>query len=138
MEPFRELTDKDIERATEAWLAESRDLSHVVRLKYDKNREMIDFYYRCGAVISIPRRKVPGLQRKGPLPGPITLSDDAVSCRALDVDVHIPGLIDHVFGPRFAASMLGTRGGRQKSAAKTRAVRRNARLGGRPRKQAVA
>ena len=138
MEAFRELTDKEIDEARARGRAEMRDPSYVIQLKYDKEREMVDFYYRSGAVISIPRRKIPGLERKGPLPGPITLMGDAVSCRALDVDVHIPGLIDHVFGPRFAASMLGTRGGRQKSAAKTAAVRRNARLGGRPRKQAAA
>src|SRR5262245_21802374 len=115
MKPFRELTDKEIDEARARSLAEMRDPSHVIRLKYDDDREMIDFYYRCGAIISIPRRKVPGFERKGPLPGPITLFDAAVSCRALDVDVHIPGLIDHVFGPRFAAALLGTRGGRQKS-----------------------
>jgi hypothetical protein len=137
MEPFRELTDKEIAAARARGRAEMRDPAYVVRVDYNAEQEMIDFYYRCGAIISIPRRKVPGLERKGRLAGPITLTDDAVSCDALDVDVHIPGLIDHVFGPRFAASMLGTRGGRQKSKAKAEASRSNGRKGGRPRKTAA-
>jgi hypothetical protein len=114
-----------------------RDPAYVTKLEYDTGRDRIDFFYRCGAIISIPRRKVPGLERRGRLPGPITLMDDAVSCEALDVDVHIPGLIDHVFGPRFAAALLGTRGGRQRSPAKARASRLNGRKGGRPRKTAA-
>jgi Protein of unknown function (DUF3018) len=87
-----------------------KDPSTVMRLHYDAKREMIDFYYRCGAVISIPRRKVPGLERKGPLPGPITLMGDAVSCDALNVDCYIPGLLEHVFGPWLLLGPCGYEG----------------------------
>jgi hypothetical protein len=137
MEVWKELTDKEIDEARARGQAEMRDPAYVTRLEYDAEREMIEFFYRCGATISIPRRKVPGLARKGRLPGPITLTGDAVSCDALDVDVHIPGLLDRVFGPRFAAALLGTRGGRQRSPAKARASRLNGRKGGRPRKTAA-
>jgi hypothetical protein len=87
-----------------------KDPSHVVRLKYDPKREMIDFYYRCGALISIPRRKVPGLERKGSLPGPIKLIGDALSCDALNVDIYIPGLLEHVFGPWLLLGPCGCNG----------------------------
>jgi|SRR5262245_14250660 len=87
-----------------------KDPSHVMRIKYDRKREMIDFYYRCGAVISIPRRKIPGLERKGPLPGPITLIGDSVSCDALNVDVYIPGLLEHIFGPWLLLGPCGYNG----------------------------
>jgi hypothetical protein len=86
------------------------DPSHVTRIEYDSKREMIDFYYRCGAVISIPRRKVPGLERRGPLPGPITLIGDAISCDALNVDCYIPGLLEHVFGPWLLLGPCGHNG----------------------------
>jgi hypothetical protein len=87
-----------------------KDPSTVVGIGYDPKREMIDLYYRCGAVISIPRRKIPGLERRGPLPGPITLVGDAVSCDALNVDVYIPGLLEHVFGPWLLLGPCGHNG----------------------------
>jgi hypothetical protein len=139
VEKFTAEENERYRRAREAALAEERDPSYVIRLRYDKQRDMIDLYFRCGGMISVPRRKVRGLE-KGRVPGPITLSEghDAVSCRAADVDHYIPGLIERVFGPRLFAAAIGARGGRQRSRAKTVAVRLNGRKGGRPRKQAVA
>jgi hypothetical protein len=138
MARLRKLTDREIDEARARGLAEERDPSYVTRLEYEEDRDMIDLYFRCGGMISVPRRRVRGLER-GEVPGPITLSEghDAVSCRAADVDHNIPGLIERVFGPRLFARAIGARGGRQKSRAKTIAVRLNARKGGRPRKTAA-
>ena len=101
METFEELTDREIARARAEGRAAMRDPAYVIRLRYDKRRDIIHFYYRCGAVISIPRRKVPYLERRGPLPGPLTLlGGNALECEAIDLQVFIPGLIESVFGPR--------------------------------------
>jgi hypothetical protein len=100
-EKITEEEKAEYRRARAEGRAAMRDPAYVIRLKHDKQREMVELHYRCGGIISIPRRKIPGLGRKRPLPGAITLFfGEAVSCRALDVDVFIPGLIEHIFGPR--------------------------------------
>ena len=57
----------------------------------------------------------------------------------LDADLYIPALLEGILGSRrWMASRLGAEGGKVRSAAKTRAARKNGALGGRPRKNAAA
>jgi hypothetical protein len=57
----------------------------------------------------------------------------------LDVDLHVPSLLEGHFGSkRWAAAQLGKAGGAARSKEKTAAARENGKLGGRPRKTQVA
>jgi len=57
----------------------------------------------------------------------------------LDADIYLPALLEGFMGSKkWMASRLGAAGGRQSSAAKTSAAKKNGRLGGRPRKAATA
>ena len=56
-----------------------------------------------------------------------------------DADLYLPTLLQGFLGsPRWMAARLGSIGGRARSRAKTAAVRRNGRLGGRPVKKVRA
>ncbi len=53
----------------------------------------------------------------------------------LDADLYLPALLNGVFGsPRWMATLLGRKGGRSRTDAKTATARANGRRGGRPRK----
>jgi hypothetical protein len=57
----------------------------------------------------------------------------------LDADIYIPALLEGFLGSaNWMASRLGAIGGRSKSVAKASAAKQNGRLGGRPKKTAVA
>ena len=100
--------------------------------------DAIAIAFRSGASLSIPRRNIPAFAGGRP-PGGVTLLDgETLENEALDVQIFIPGLVEEVFGPRVFAVAAGRRAGQQKSKAKAEAARINGRLGGRPRKQAVA
>jgi hypothetical protein len=88
--------------------------------------------------MAIPRRMVPGLARaRASVLESVIISPagDALSWRSVDVDVYVPGLIEHTFGTRLLAAAAGRRGGRRKSKAKAAAARINGAKGGRPRKR---
>ncbi len=56
----------------------------------------------------------------------------------LDADIYLPALLEGFLGSKqWMASRLGAVGGRQRSAAKASAAKKNGRLGGRPRKAAT-
>jgi hypothetical protein len=135
------LTKEEIKRFARA-RAEGRalmkDPSYGVGLQYDENRNEIKIDFRCGASIVLPLRIISEFG-KGKPTGPIELlGGDVISCEAMDIDIYLPGLIGKIFGPRLFAAAIGIQGGRRKSKAKAAAARINGRLGGRPRKQAVA
>ena len=57
----------------------------------------------------------------------------------IDADLYLPAILQGILGNRkWMASRLGAAGGKSTSDAKKKAARRNGRLGGRPRKNAVA
>ncbi|MGH9446023.1 MAG: DUF2442 domain-containing protein [Terriglobia bacterium] len=58
---------------------------------------------------------------------------------AIDADIYLPGLLEGFLGSRrWMAATLGKAGGSATSPAKTAAVRKNGKLGGRPRKSHAA
>jgi hypothetical protein len=134
---YKEPSDKDIKRAEAEGRAFERDPSYATRARYDEASDTIAIRFRCGATISVPRRSYPGLERQKPT-GPITvLGGDALDCEAMDLQVFIPGLVEHVFGPRLFTKAAAVYAGRQKSKAKAAAARINGLKGGRPRKTAA-
>lgn len=56
----------------------------------------------------------------------------------LDADLYVPALLRGIYGNKRWMAKIGRRGGLATSAAKKRAARANGKLGGRPRRNAVA
>lgn len=91
--------------------------------------------------MAIPRRLVPGLTRAAAatLPSPVVSpAGDALRWSALDIDVHVPGLVARAFGTRLFAAAAGREGGQRRTKAKAAAAKLNGRKGGRPRKKLSA
>ncbi len=88
--------------------------------------------------MAIPRKIIPGLERTvvSNLEAiQISAAGDALSWPSLDVDVHVPGLVERAFGSRLFAAATGPRGWRRRSKAKAVAAKVNGAKGGRPRKR---
>jgi hypothetical protein len=137
MAKFKEMTNSEYARARAEGRAFQRDPSYATGVEYDEASDTIAIRFRCGGTISVPRRSYPGLEKQKPT-GPITvLGGDGLDVEAMDLQVYIPGLIEHVFGPRLFARAAAVYAGRQKSEAKARSSRINGLKGGRPRKTAA-
>ncbi|MBC5804712.1 MAG: DUF2442 domain-containing protein [Candidatus Eremiobacter antarcticus] len=113
----------------------------AVAVAYRPEDDVIVIKLATGVELAIPRRLLQGLENattdqaaQVEIWGP----GSSLHWESLDVDHYIPSLIEGVFGNRRWMSALGKRGGAVRSAAKTRAARKNGRKGGRPRKRAAA
>jgi hypothetical protein len=113
----------------------------VVDAVYDAAQQEICLGFRSGGTMRIPARFIPELENQ-PAAAlaqlDVSPAGDAISWRALDVDVYVPGLVEHAFGTRLFAAANGRRGGRRRTKAKAAAARVNGAKGGRPRKRATA
>jgi hypothetical protein len=89
-----------------------------------------------GATITLPVELISGLKGASPkdLRGVEVLGrGNGLHWEGLDLDLSVPGLLSSLFsGPEWLAE-LGRIGGRNSSAAKAAAARKNGRKGGRPR-----
>lgn len=113
----------------------------AVAATYRAKDDVIAIKLATGVELAIPRPLLQGLENATPeqaaeveIWGP----GSSLHWESLDVDHHVPSLIEGVFGNRRWMSELGKRGGVARTAAKARAARKNGRKGGRPRKKAVA
>ena len=138
------LTAKDRERFDRArtlGAAQAQDPSAVISARYEPASDAIRLTFRSGASMMIPRRIITGLARR-PLSALRSISvspaGDAVSWRALDVDVFVPGLVERAFGTRLFAAATGQRGGVRRTKAKAAAAKLNGAKGGRPRRMESA
>ena len=139
-----EVTSADRERYARArarGTARAQDTSAVVDASYDDKRDDVVLSFREGAAMTIPRKMIPGLRRA--LPAKLAAIEvspagDALFWPALDVDVHVPGLVERAFGTRLFAASTGRRGGSRRSNAKAAAAKANGAKGGRPRKPLTA
>jgi hypothetical protein len=139
-----EVTAADRERYARAralGTARAQDDSAVVDASYDAERDDVALSFRGGGAMTIPRKMIPGL--RGASPAKLTAIEvspagDALSWPSLDVDVHIPGLVERAFGTRLFAASTGRRGGRKRTKAKAAAAKANGAKGGRPRKRLTA
>ena len=94
-------------RARARGRARTQDASAVVNARYDKSRDRVDLMFGEGSTMSIPRNMIPGLKRASTSKLDTILvspAGDALSWPSLDVDVHVPGLVQRVFGRLFAAT----------------------------------
>ena len=132
---------KRFREARERGKAHVQDASAVIDASYDRNADAVRLIFRGGGTMSIPRGAVPGLERRSEAARQsITVSPagDALSWPQLDIDIHVPGLVERAFGTRLFAAATGHRGGRKRTKAKAAAARRNGAKGGRPRKRVAA
>jgi hypothetical protein len=132
---------KRFERARARGRLRTREASAVVGARYDARRETLHLAFRGGGSMAIPRRLVSGLGRTAgaDLSAPeISPAGDALSWPALDLDVHVAGLVERAFGRRLFAAAMGRQGGERRSKAKAAAARLNGAKGGRPRKRLSA
>ena len=104
---------------------------------YDESKDALVLELRCGVLLEIPRKRIPGLGESLN----IDLLDVAIEGRGeylrwprLDVDHSVPILLANVLGIRTIVENA-RRAGSVTSAAKAAAVRENGKKGGRPRKK---
>jgi len=135
------MNEKEFERqfARATQCAEDRILHEprAVAARYDRRTRKVVIELSNGCTLLVPPEFAQGLRGASPshlanvrILGPGT----AISWPALDVQFSVTGLLAGVFGTRAWMAELGRTGGRAKSAAKSRAARRNGAKGGRPRK----
>lgn len=117
--------------------------SHPVALaaRYDRREGRVVVTLAAGLELSFAPQMTEGLQHAKPAELTrieVSPSGFGLHFPALDADVYLPALLEGFLGTRrWMASQLGARGGKARSSAKTKAARRNGRLGGRPRKSAA-
>lgn len=132
-------TDADIDRALER--AETLHESRVLNASYNPELNLLLLQLSDGHRRAIPVEDIEGLQ-----------DATAAQCSAveilgngtglhwpeLDFDLYVPALLQGVTGTRRWMAEMGRKGGSAKSAAKRKASQSNGRLGGRPKKLALA
>jgi hypothetical protein len=139
-----EVTSKDRDRYARARArghARSEHPSAVVSAHYDARRDRIDLTFGGGGSMAIPRKMIPGLESASTShleAIQVSPAGDALSWPSLDVDVHVPELVERAFGNRLFAAATGRRGGQRTSKAKAAAAKMNGARGGRPRKRQPA
>lgn len=101
---------------------------------------MIFVELSSGVEVRFPVRLVQGLQNGNPK----DLAEIRVEARGLglhwprlDVDLHVPSLLQGILGTRRWMAEIGKLGGSVTSAAKAKAAAENGKLGGRPKKATV-
>jgi Protein of unknown function (DUF2442) len=123
----------------DAMLARAREFEtldlRATKAEYNKKDDLITLHFADGIRVSIPRKKLQGLQDAKPSElAKIELLGRGTGLHwpELDVDHYVPGLLNHVFGTARWMAEIGRKGGSAKSRAKTRAARVNGKRGGRP------
>jgi hypothetical protein len=129
-----ELTDKDIDAATERGRLTAVGEPRAASARYDSRLDRVVVELTNGCTFAFPPRLAQGLEGA---------SDEELSqvevlgagyglhWEALDADFTVPGLLAGIFG---TGAYMARRAGRATSPAKAEAARRNGSKGGRPRK----
>jgi hypothetical protein len=134
-------TEHDLDQA-EQRMAGSRAAGYAIAARYDRRRSRVIVDLSTGVQLAFPAKLAEGLSGASPddlAQIEITPAGLGLHWPTLDADVYVPALLQGVFGSEsWMARVLGARGGRARSDAKTSASRENGRKGGRPRKPAAA
>jgi hypothetical protein len=134
------ITEKQLS-AAEQRMEVQRAGGHAVRARFDERRSRIVIALSTGVELTFPTSLAEGLA--GATPDQlrnIEISPAGLGLHwpLLDADLHVPSLMQGVFGSRqWMARQMGAAGGRARTPAKVAAAQVNGRKGGRP-KQAQA
>jgi hypothetical protein len=116
-----------LQRQAEDW---SRNYA-ARSIRYYAKNDSFTLEMISGIRLTIPRAGISefdGAPSKSITGVTIGIGDDVIECRALDVDIFIPGLLRDILGLNTGQRI----GGLAKTPAKAKAARQNGRLGGRP------
>ena len=112
----------------------------VSRVRYEPKEDLVSLYFADGFRVSIPHKQLQGLERANRTQLSnieIVGHGTGLHWPLLDVNHYVLGLLERRFGTKRWMNEIGRRGGSAKSAAKTKAARRNGLMGGRPRLASV-
>ena len=133
------LTDADVKKAEKRMQARMQEQPRAVSARYDRKAARVVVSLSNGLDVGVPVAMAQGLAgaRASDLASiEITPTGLGLHWPKLDADLHLPSLLQGLFGTRrWMASQLGKAGGRSTSAAKKVASRANGKRGGRPRKE---
>lgn len=132
-----DLTDQEFAEA-EARGAALREKGHATAARYDHKANRLIVSLHNGVELTVPVHLIQDLANAAP--GQlsnieVTPSGLGLHWPDIDADVYVPGILAGTFGTKaWMASVMGEKGGRVKSVAKSNASRANGRKGGRPKK----
>jgi hypothetical protein len=129
-----QLSDAEIDAALLRGERLKKVLPRATAARYDRKARMIVITFANGAVFSFPPALVQGFSKATAeelAAIRILGNGSGLHWEALDTDLSVAGLLNHIFGSRKWMARLA---GQVKSPAKTAAVRSNGTKGGRPRK----
>jgi hypothetical protein len=105
--------------------------------RYDRRRRMVEVELTNGAVFAFPPdmgQELRGASADDLSAVEVSPSGLGLHWEKLDADLHVPSLLQGMFGTRAWMQELGRVGGSARTEAKARAARANGKKGGRPHK----
>ena len=136
------ITDADVKQAESRMQARLKAGSRAVAARYDRRAARVVVQLETGLQLAFPPHLAQDLDQA--TPGDLAIIEISpgglgLHFPRLDADLYLPALLEGIFGSRkWMAGMMGRSGGLTKSPAKAAASRENGKIGGRPRKPAVA
>jgi Protein of unknown function (DUF2442) len=136
------ITDAELKRAEARMQARLKAGPRAVAARYDRRIARVVVQLETGLELAFPPPLAEGLDQARPddlTPIEISASGLGLHFPKLDADLYLPALLEGTLGSRkWMAGVMGRSGGLTKTPAKAAASRENGKLGGRPRKPAVA
>jgi hypothetical protein len=132
------ITDAAFEAANRRGAAKKAAFPAVVSVRYDRRVARVVIALDSGLQLSFSPKHAQGLENADPadlLDAEITPSGLGVHFPRVDADIYLPALLEGFLGSkRWIAAENGRIGGSKSTKAKAAAVRKNGKLGGRPKK----
>ena len=142
MEPTDIIQDADFDAAARRGAQRLKKGPVAVAARYDLTSGRVVIELDSGLEIGFKPLQAQGLEAATPADlGEIEISPSGQGLYfpAIDADLYLPALLEGYLGSKaWMAARMGQVGGRATTQAKQAAARANGRLGGRPRKKAVA
>ena len=142
MEPTDIVQDADFEAAAKRAALRVKKGPVAVAARYDATAGRVVIELDSGLEIAFRPQQAQGLETATPADLSeieISPSGQGLYFPAIDADLYLPALLEGFLGSKaWMAARMGQAGGSATTQAKQAAARANGRLGGRPRKKAVA